>query len=247
VGEDSILGTGRDPAGPAVERDGAVRCPSCGGLVAPNADWCGQCFAPLRERAPATAPPTAGKDPGRPDRGAPSVQPVVSSAARGVEVEGGRASWDCPVCGERNAIEASVCDTCQTPFSRLFEEPARRPEVEPKTAALWSLAFAGLGHWKTGLRADGVARMVLFAWTLGTVLVVLASRSGGGFGASTPLFALYLGAAVAVYALSAIDAYRIAGGLPQLVTSRVLLWTSAALVLVSIAMATLVTLPAARG
>lgn len=172
----------------------------------------------------------------------------VSTAGGRLEVAGGRASWDCPVCGERNPIEASDCETCRTPFARLFEQPAARPEIEPRTAALWSLAFAGLGHWKAGYRADGVARMTLFVWTLGTVLVVLASRSGeGGFGAASSLFVLYLGSAIAVYTLSAVDAYRMADGSPQLVSSRVLLWTSAALVLVSIALATLVTLPAARG
>jgi hypothetical protein len=112
---------------------------------------------------------------------------------------------------------------------------------------LWSLALPGLGHWKVGLRADAVARMVLFVWTLGTVLVVTASRSGSGFGSSTPLFALYLGSATAIYVLSAIDAARAADGRPPVVSSRVLLWASAALVLASIALATLVTLPAARG
>jgi hypothetical protein len=114
-------------------------------------------------------------------------------------------------------------------------------------AALWSLAFAGLGHWKAGYRADGFARIVLFVWTLGTVIVVLLSRSEEGLGQGAALFGLYLGAAVAIYVLSAIDAYRLADGRTPLVTSRVLLWASAALVLASIVLATFITLPAARG
>ena len=221
-------GHGRD-AGQAVTEP---RCPDCGGLVAPSAEWCGQCFAPLRPTRPGPRTGTAA---------------VATPGGGKVEINEGKAAWDCPVCGDRNSIEASVCGTCQTPFARLFEQPEDGPRVRPRTAALWSLAFAGLGHWKAGQLPDGIARMVLFAWTLSTVVVVLVSRSGAGFGSSISLFVLYLGAATGIYVLSAIDAYRAADGEPPLVSSRVLLWASAALVLASIALATLVTLPAARG
>jgi hypothetical protein len=221
------------------------RCPSCGALVAADAEWCGQCYAPLHAEQPEPVPAP-------PAREAPAGEPVAVSTpgGGGVEVAGGRATWECPVCGERNPMEAGVCGMCQTPFARLFEEPTpdRAPRIEPRTAALWSLALPGLGHWKAGLRADGFARMVLFAWTLGTVVVVLLSGSGrGSIGRGMALFSLYLAAAVAIYVVSAIDAYRVADGRPPLVTSRVLLWASAALVLASIVLATFITLPAARG
>jgi uncharacterized membrane protein len=163
-------------------------------------------------------------------------------------VSEGTAAWDCPVCGERNPIDADRCRLCETPFSRLFEQPVSRPEIEPATAALWSLAFAGLGHWKAGYRAEGFARAVLFAWTLGTVLVVLVSRPDeGGFGRGFPLFALYAASAAAVYAISAVDAFRVAGGDAPMVSSRTLVWASAGLVLVSIVLAMFVTLPATGG
>jgi hypothetical protein len=243
VGENSFLGTDHDDGRVGEE----ARCASCGGLVAPDAEWCGQCFSPLRGPVEPPTPRAPGEERAPPDAGAEPTG-MVTPGGGAIGVVGGGARWDCPVCGEHNPIEASVCGTCRTPFARLFDEPTRRPEVAPRTAALWSLAFAGLGQWKAGYRADGVARIVLFAWTLGTVLIVLASRSGkGGLGSVTPLFALYLGSAVAIYALSAVDAYRVADGALPLVSSRVLLWASAALVLVSIALATLVTLPAARG
>ena len=235
---DGAPGHGRD-AGQAVTEP---RCPDCRGLVAPSAEWCGQCFAPLRPTHSADL--RTGVSSG-PRTGAAAA--VTTPGGGKVEINEGKASWDCPVCRDRNPIEASVCGTCQTPFARLFEQPEDRPQVRPRTAALWSLAFAGLGHWMVGQRPDGIARMVLFAWTLGTVIVVLASRSGAGFGSTISLFVLYLGAATGIYVLSAIDAYRAADGLPPMVSSRVLLWASAALVLASIALATLVTLPAARG
>lgn len=225
------LERGRD-AGRAVDER---RCPACGGLAAPDAEWCGQCFASL---APA---------PGGASQAGRLAATVTTPGGGSVEVAEGKATWECAVCGDRNPIETSLCGTCRTPFARLFERPEERVRIQPRTAALWSLAFAGLGHWKAGQRPDGVARMVLFAWTLGTVAVVLASRSGAGFGSTLSLFVLYLGAATAIYVLSAIDAYRAAEGTPPVVSSRVLLWASAALVLASIALATLVTLPAARG
>ncbi|MGZ8603721.1 MAG: zinc finger Ran-binding domain-containing protein [Actinomycetota bacterium] len=219
------------------------RCPSCGGLATADAEWCGQCFAPLRPPAPEEPLPPAPR--GMEPRAAPKSVPTPGGG--GVEVAGGRATWDCPVCGERNQIEASLCSMCQTPFARLFEEPATGPALEPRTAALWSLLFAGLGHWKAGLRVDGFGRMVVFAWTFGTVIVVLISRPASGFGSAFTLFAVYVAAALAIYVLSAVDAYRVVAGDEPLVPSRTLLWACAALVLVSIALAMFVALPAARG
>jgi hypothetical protein len=229
---------GRD----AVTGTAEPRCANCGGLLARGAEWCGQCFAPVATGPTPLAAPS-------PSAGSVDRRPAAAAGLGGgaVEVAAGKATWECPVCGVRNPIEADRCPACQTPFGRLFETAEERPRIEPRTAMLWSLVLPGLGHWKVGLRADAVARMVLFAWTLGTVLVVVASRAGSGFGSSTSLFVLYLGSATGIYVLSAIDAARAADGRPPVVSSRVLLWASAALVLASIALATLVTLPAARG
>jgi ribosomal protein L40E len=244
-----------------VPRTGDVaRCVSCGGLLAPDADWCGQCFQPVVRPEPAAVPePQAVPDESDPreDADAPDAPDAPEMLTRsatvampgggGVEIAGGTASWDCPVCDARNPIEASACSVCGASFARLFQSPEEgRPSVDPKTAALWSLAFAGLGHWRAGLRAEGVARMILFAWTLGTVLVILVS-SGGGFGAGWSLFGLYAISAIGIYVLSAVDAHRVAAGLDPLVPSRMLLWSSAVLILLSIVLATFVTIPAARG
>jgi hypothetical protein len=95
---------------------------------------------------------------------------------------------------------------------------------------------------------DGIARIVLFAWTLVTIVMILASRSGkSGIGAAASLFGLFLVAGIAVYVLSAVDAHRIASGAPELVTSRILLWSSAGLMLLAIILGAFVALPAVRG
>src|SRR5262245_22033729 len=214
------------------------RCPNCGALVAADAEWCGQCFTPLTtsETAP-TAPAT----------GEASTAGVATELPKGIRIEDGRPAWTCPVCETRNPIEASVCSTCGTPFSRLLEEPPAQTQMDPQAAAVWSMVFPGLGHWKLGRRGDAVARFAMFGWSFGALMVLLVSRFGkGGLGPTMPLFLLFLGASVAIYVLSAVDAYRIASGDQPIVGSRALLWTSAGLIVLSVLIATFVTLPAAR-
>jgi hypothetical protein len=153
----------------------------------------------------------------------------------------------CPACETRNPIEASLCSVCSTPFGRLFEEPEERPRVDPQTAAVWSMVYPGLGHWRLGRKGDAVARFAMFGWAFGALVILLVSRFGkGGLGPTYPLFLVFLLAAVTIYVLSAVDAYRIAADDPPIVSSRALLWGSVGLIVLSILIATFVTLPAAR-
>lgn len=203
------------------------RCPDCGALVAADAEWCGQCLRPLRTPEPEPEPtPARGLRPaGEGDR----REPV----------------WVCPSCEQENPLALERCQVCGTPFASLFREPEREPRIPPSSALIWSLVWPGLGHVKAGRRVDGVARMVLFAWTSGTVLVLLVSRSG--LGRAAPLLWLYALAALALYAVSAVDARRLAGGEDPVVGPRPLLWASVALIVLSIVLATLLTLPVVRG
>lgn len=220
-----------------------ARCPNCAALVSADAEWCSQCYEPLRrpEREPIRSASPGGSAP------ATAPGPIETPGGGGLEIAEGHASWTCPICGETNAIEASTCIVCGTPFARLFAEPQEGPKVDPDRAAVWSLVFPGLGHWKMARRADAIARFVLFGWSFGTLCVLLASRVGkGGMGPTFPLFALFASSSLAIYALSALDAYRIAKGDAPVVSTRVLLWASAGLIVLSTLIATLVTLPAAR-
>ncbi|MEW6059569.1 MAG: hypothetical protein AB1551_05430 [Actinomycetota bacterium] len=226
------------------------RCPSCGALVASDADWCGQCYtrlggpqAPAGETLPEEAPgppPTVAPETGAPDKG--------SETAAIVQTEDGELEWPCPVCENRNAIGLGVCAVCGTPFGRLFQKPETRREIPPKDAAAWSILVPGLGHLKSGRKPDGIARLILFAWTVGALAALLVSRFGtGGLGPTASLVYLYMGAAALVYVESAVDAYRVAAGDPPLVSSRMLMWGVVALILLSVLLGSLVVLPAARG
>jgi ribosomal protein L40E len=222
---------------------GERRCPTCGALASAEAEWCGQCFAPLdRAGAPTDVEGVAGSSPV-----ATAGKAIPGTTGGSIGVEGGTLAWTCPACQTRNPIEANECSVCGTPFGRLLAEPTTAPEIEPQPAAVWSMLWPGLGHWKLGRRTDAVARIVIFGWAFGALLVVLVSRFGkGGLGPTFPLFMLFLGASLMIYIVSALDAYRLAAGDTPVMSSRALLWTSAGLVFLSVLIATFVTLPAAR-
>lgn len=223
---------GADAGGSTAER----RCPSCGALVGPGAEWCGQCFARLvpepgggaqrRGAGPLPAEPggtgeAAGPAPGSAAPPAPGTVPA--------EVPGpALPAWPCPVCGNRNPLEADACQACGTPFARLFEE-GQRPQVSPRDAVVRSLLFPGAGHAAAGRTGEGVLRGVLFAWTLGMAALFLSAWRG----TAAVVAGLYGGAALAVYVLSALEAHRLAEGEEPLVPTRALLWGSVALIAAS--------------
>jgi len=156
----------------------------------------------------------------------------------------GEPRWTCPVCEHVNPLAHDRCERCDTPFARLFAEPEATVEVDPARAMAWSILLPGLGHWMVGRTLDGVARMVLFAWVFGTLVVLVVS---GVSGATLPIFLLYLVALIALEVTSAADARRVAAGDEPLVSSRTLLWGAVALIGGSVLLATFLALPAARG
>jgi Double zinc ribbon len=243
--------------------DPEPRCPNCGALVSAEAEWCGQCYEPLRHAtepplAPAMAPADAKPEPvdatpEAADRTAarepggirPSLQMTVDVA--GIELTESGTVWTCPGCEQKNPMALSTCPVCGTPFARLFQEPETTPHVEPGRALALSLVLPGLGHWKLGRKGDAVARIVLFVWSFGSALMLAFVRSGKGLGPLASLFLLFIGSTLILWLVSALDAYRIASDERPFVSARKLLWASAGLIVVSTVIATLVALPAARG
>jgi Double zinc ribbon len=211
------------------------RCSACGALVAADARWCGQCYGPL-EPAPARAGVAAAHR-----------EVGLSPPPGPVRTPEGRPSWACPACGTPNPLELDRCSACNTPFARLFEEERAAPEIAPWTAALWSVGFPGLGQWKCGQPVDGIVRGIAFLFPFGMVLVMaLSGLAHAGVGPTAILFLLLLAATVAVWASSMVDAYRVASGAHPLVTPRTLLWGLVGLIVVVLALASAVALPAVR-
>ncbi len=140
--------------------------------------------------------------------------------------------WPCPVCGGKNPIQLDSCATCGTPFAQVMRVPGERTRIEPRDAAIRSLIFPGLGHRVLGRGIDGLARGVLFAVTFG--LGVLLAIAAAGSGALVAAFALFLVAGVTVYAMSAVEAYRLAQGGDLIVETKVLMWALVGVVFVGV-------------
>ena len=191
------------------------RCPNCGALVTASATWCGQCFASLEEpRAATVAPPAPATGAAPQERRAPF--------------------WPCPICGEENPIELDVCAVCGTPFATVMRAEPERPAVAPRDAMIRSLLFPGLGHQLVGRGTDGMARGVLFVVTAGiAVLLGLATAASGSLTAS---FALFVLAAIGVYVMSAVEAYRLAEGEDLLVPTQTLVWILLGVVFLGVAL-----------
>lgn len=117
--------------------------------------------------------------------------------------------------------------------------------MNPVAAAIRSALVPGSGHWALGRRGDAVARFVLAVWFVGAAVTVLAG--GSGTTGALAFAIVFVGAALALSATSALDAYLIASGRSPLVTARVLLWAITVVVLASVLVGTLLVIPSARG
>ena len=225
--------------------DAERRCPDCGALAASDAEWCGQCFRSLIEPEPEPEPEVAAAV-------VTSAQPAptTQTAHAGASAEGPGSgpqrtpAWPCPTCGNENPLELDACAVCGTTFASLMRQDEALPQVHPKDALSASLLFPGLGHHKAGRGLDGLARGVLF-----TVLAAMAATvvvSGVGSAATFGVFALFLGAALLVYFGSAWEAYHIADGGQAIVSSRMLLWATVAVILASVMLLALSVVTVAR-
>ena len=207
------------------------RCPDCGALAAPDAEWCGQCFRSLAEPPPDPDPepePGAAGEPARGPSGAEQMRTAEQEASKAAP------TWPCPTCGNANPLELDACAVCGTTFASFMRQDEAPPRIDPKEALSASLLFPGLGHRKIGRGLDGLARGVLFV-----VLVSMAATvflAGVSSAATFGVFALFLGSALTVYLGTAWEAFHMADGGRALLSSRALLWATVAVIMASVLM-----------
>lgn len=199
------------------------RCHNCGALVADDARWCGQCYAALDgEPAAPEAVDDVLDDLGLSDPGWADLEgetaPAEAAVRTGVETglsirrKGTAVLWTCPQCEFENALEASVCARCGIPLAAvLATEVAPQRELPPPGRALGlSVLLTGLGHMVMGRAAEGVARLILFLWAAGLgVMMLLSPRNSGPIVMVGVVFVL---AALGLWAVTALDAFRLASG-----------------------------------
>jgi hypothetical protein len=135
-------------------------------------------------------------------------------------------------------MEHDTCATCGTPFATLMRQDRDRPTVDPGDAFRRSLLYPGLGHRMVGRELDGFARGVLFTMLLIATLMLLFS--GVNSSAIRFLFLVYAVGTLAVYLGTAYEAKRLAEGGEEFVSSRALLWTTVAILLLSVVVVSLV-------
>jgi ribosomal protein L40E len=230
-----LLGSDAGVASRSVDDD-ERRCPSCGALVSADAEWCGQCFASLREPTHAPPAPTPSA-PAVPE--VPTPRPPGEAATSPVLDE---AVWPCSVCGARNPIQLEVCTTCGTPFAAVMRGAGRK--VDPAAARARSMLLPGAGHTMLGYSLDGFARSALFviALALAILLLVATPRSGPALLA----IVLTMGLAIAVYALSLVEIPELAARGRLLVPSKILLWVGVGVMFVVVGMIALSVATSAR-
>lgn len=218
------------------------RCPNCGGLVGAGAQWCGQCLTrfdelsspPVRPSPPVNEPGPALPPPRPPAEGG-NGHPTPTETSRPIRAGDQGIVWQCPSCDTANSIESAACRVCGTPFSRLFEGESTGPQVNPGRAVGLSLLFPGAGHLVLGRTAEGVARAVVFGYALAIVVSILVARVGGGIGPFLPLLLVSAVAGVGLYAVTAVDAGRIARGERPVLPTRALLYGAVGLMLLTVA------------
>lgn len=216
-----------------------MRCPSCGARNADSAEWCTQCYAPLRApSAPDPAPPTTPDAvPGtRPEPGPTAAAPAATDAraqdaaatttaddrfrrtAEGID-------WRCEVCDTWNPIERTTCVTCQAPFARTIAPPEEtpRPEVNELAVVAASLALPGAGHVMLQRTGAGVLRMILYVtWLVGGIALLRAAVTAEQ--SALPAVPLLLGAFV-ILGASVVEAQQATEDRDlTILTPRVILW-----------------------
>ncbi len=234
------------------------RCPNCGALVSPDAEWCNLCFASLKAPEPEIPAAAEATEESVPAGTGPSpVSDLVKIEVDIEEVEDSEPAVPEPaVAGpapgskiaEREAAEEEaaastvwqcpVCDeenpleanTCMM-CGTPFGRLFEEPEEKPTMEPNRAAMFGllpGLGHYKLGQGGEAFARAFAFAGCLGMALLFLLSVSGSGT-SRLLILSLYLVAVIFLVGESAMECYRIASGEPQMLAGRLIIWGFVAL------------------
>ncbi|MEX2555121.1 MAG: zinc ribbon domain-containing protein [Actinomycetota bacterium] len=191
---------------------GLVRCPRCGAGNPSDAEWCGQCL----ERF------------GAADADASDISVARPEVSRAGEL----LTWTCPACDSPNPMDAETCARCGSAFTSFFARPEKvavRPVPSGRAVAL-SAALPGLGHWSLGRAGAGVARVVLYLWTLGLSILLLTRPPAAGRAVVRMVGIAFVLSAAGVWLVSMLETMRLADGDERpVLPPHALTWLSAAL------------------
>jgi ribosomal protein L40E len=196
-----------------------IRCPSCGASNPAGAGWCGQCHRRF-------GGPDAGE---RPDAG---VQSDAIRPRPAIRKRDDALVWTCPACDAENPIDATACARCGSDFAAFFREPrpAFRSGVPSGTATILTALLPGLGHWVHRARRPAVLRGLLYLWSAGIAILLLARPPTAGRAIVRGVGIIFALSAAGVWLLSMLETMRLSEGDDRpVVPPRALTWFSAAL------------------
>ena len=146
---------------------------------------------------------------------------------------GGDPTWICPACDTPNQIEATACSRCGSAFTSFLSEgrEARATKPVPRGRAVALTAIVpGLGHWSMGRAGLGLARGLLYVWTLGLSLLLLIRPPAAGGAVVRLVGGLFLLAAVGVWMLAMMETMRLVEGDDRpVIPPNALTWVAAGL------------------
>lgn len=153
----------------------------------------------------------------------------------------------CRWCGASNPATATWCGQClrrfderapdlrdvMAPGLELAGNGGRRGRARSgATMLVLSMLLPGAGHAYAGLAPEGIARGVLYLWTLGMAIVLTGRTGAPGAGLVRGVGAIFGAAAALVWAVSLAEARRITkGDRVPILPGRALTWASLALTL----------------
>jgi ribosomal protein L40E len=190
-----------------------LSCAHCGASNPAEAGWCGQCYSLFD--APAAV-----------DEAVLDVAAEVLAAVSAPTPDLAPGEWSCRLCDAPNAVEDSVCASCGV---SIFESIAPSSEDAPVAddvlrRGAW---FPGLGYGLVGQSAVGlvVALLAVAAGVTGLSMALSGAPAG----------ILLVAVCIGIWAVSALDAYRMAHGAPMIMTPRALSLVGGVVVLVILA------------
>jgi len=191
-----------------------VVCPQCGASNVYDAAWCGQCYFSLIE-------PT--------DPAALQQEEPEAPEAEEAELHG----WMCAVCATEVPVAETVCPSCG---EDIYSTLSATSDVADPSDALRASALPGYGLAKVDHPGEGIITAILVTFTvLGGLAIVIAGE---------PLGVLLVLCGIAIWVISARDAYAIALGDEAWLRPRALTFT-AVIVLMVLAIALMRALPGA--
>lgn len=204
-----------------------VRCPECGAANPAGATWCGQCHRRFEAEPPRREALSAELQPS-----IVAAAPLAAARPLVQTREGGDPVWTCPACDAVNPLEAPACARCGSAFTSFFpNEPAQQPSrVSANAATALTAVLPGAGHWAFRDAPAAIARGLLYLWSLGIAVMLLARPPMSARTLVRGVGVCFALSAAAIWLLSMLETMRlVAGDRRPLVPPKSLTWFTAGL------------------